>query len=522
MAQTDDSKNIYQTRSVTIKSKDEPFAYCDQVTALTNNLENTVLFRVRQVMFAVSKDPSGLTENERKVMEEIRDALPKMGSKFKMPSKGKFFLSYEFLEKLMSVTDNPDMYAEGLSRHTAQNAVKSVVRNMKSYFEAIRAWKKDKSSFTGKPELMDYHRKGGHCTATISNQEAILKDIDGGWYLKLPYRKDQNQWIPFGKVMPRVRLKQVTIKPENGVYIVTIVLQSEAEKPALKEEPERIAAIDTGVDNLMAVTNNCGLQSILYKGNICKSINQWYNKQAARMVSEQTLKTGKKFVPTAEYHYLTRKRNNRIKDFMLKTAKHFVQWCVENRIDTVVMGCNPGWKQEIEIGDSNNQNFVQIPFDLLRSIISYLCERVGIRYVEQEESYTSKASFVDGDYIPVYGVDDEKANFSGKRRPTRYRGMYRKDGFRGLYRTKDGTIINSDLNGSANILRKAFPNAFKKGVIPDFGMPLIFRHPDMIVDAINRTVQKVFRPIPSKSKLKRIVKKLTNNTGNPVGIELCG
>ncbi|MBQ6344194.1 MAG: IS200/IS605 family accessory protein TnpB-related protein, partial [Anaerolineaceae bacterium] len=491
-------------------------------TSLTNNLENTVLFRVRQVMFAVSKDPSGLTENERKVMEEIRDALPKMGSKFKMPSQGKFFLGYEFLEKLLSVTNNPDMYAEGLSRHTAQNAVKSVVRNMKSYFEALKSWKKDKSSFTGKPELMDYHRKGGHCTATISNQEAILKDIDGVWYLKLPYRNDQNQWIPFGKVIPGVRLKQATIKPDNSTYVVTVVLQSEDEKPALKTDPERIAAIDTGVNNLMAVTNNCGLQSILYKGEICKSINQWYNKEAARMVSEQTLKTGKKFVPTAEYHRLTRKRNNHIKDFLLKTAKHFVQWCVENRIDTIVMGCNPGWKQDVEIGDSNNQNFVQIPFDMLRNTISYLCERAGIRYVEQEESYTSKASFVDGDYIPVYGVDGEKANFSGKRRPTRYRGMYKKGGFRGLYRTKDGTVINSDLNGSANILRKAFPNAFKNGVMPDFGMPLIFRHPDMIVDAINRIVQKVHYRFPSKSKWKRIVKKLVRNTGNPVGIELCG
>ena len=522
MAEKNSDNLLYQTRSVTIRPDEEPYEYCDNVTALANNLENAVLYRLRQVMFATSKNPSEWTKNELEVMNEIRDAIPSMGSKYKMPTAGKFFLGYDFLIKLFSETKNPDMYAEGLSTHFAQNAVKTVVENWKGYFASLKKWKKDNSSYTGKPGLPGYHHKGGHCTATVSNQEAVIHEVNGFWFLKLPYRGTKWLWIPFGKAVSGVRLKEATITPNNGVYVITIVLQSEKEKPALNSEPNRIASIDTGVNNLMAVTNNCGLQSVLYKGEICKSVNQWYNKRAAEIVSEQTRKTGKKFVPTDEYRRLTRKRNNRIKDILLKTANHFVQWCVENRIDTVVMGYNPGQKQEINIGDSNNQNFVQIPFSLLREIISYLCDRAGIRYVEQEESYTSKASFVDGDYIPVYGVDDENAVFSGKRRPTRYNGMYKKGGFRGLYRTKNGTIINSDLNGSANILRKAFPDAFKNGVLPDFGMPLIFRHTDMVVDAINRTVQKVFYRFPSKAKWERIVRKCSLDSGSPAGIELCG
>ena len=512
--------SLYSTRSVVIRPQDEFFNYCDTVTALANNLENATLFRIRQVYFAVNKEESELSENEKFVLEEIRNALPAMGPKFKMPTKSTSFLGSDFLDKLFIATNNPDRYAEGLSAQTAQGAIKSVVRNMKSYFAALKDWKISNGKYTGRPELPKYHRKGGHATVTFTNQDARLNDVNGFWFMKFPDRTTKELWLPFGKAAPNVRLKSVTVKPENGVYIVTAVLQSKDPKPALNEKPERIASVDTGVENLMAVTNNCGLQSILYKGNICKSVNQWYNKRIAKIMSEQALKTKKDFVPTEEYYRVTRSRNNRIKDILLKTAKHFVQWCVENRIDTVVIGCNKGQKQDIAIGAVNTQNFVQIPFGQLRNNIRYMCERVGIRYVEQEESYTSKASFVDGDYIPVYGSKDKETSFSGKRCPTHYKGMYRKGGFRGLYQTKDGTIINSDLNGSANILRKAFPDAFPNGTLPDFGRPAIIRYTDMIVDAINRVVQLSKEHVVSKAKLRRSKKRLSKCS--PTGIELCG
>ena len=513
--------SLYSTRSVVIRPQDEFFNYCDTVTALANNLENATLFRIRQVYFAVNKEESELSENEKFVLEEIRNALPAMGPKFKMPTKSTSFLGSDFLDKLFIATNNPDRYAEGLSAQTAQGAIKSVVRNMKSYFAVLKDWKISNGKYTGRPELPKYHRKGGHATVTFTNQDARLNDVNGFWFMKFPDRTTKELWLPFGKAAPNVRLKSVTVKPENGVYTISAVLQRDEPKPALNSEPKRIASVDSGVENLMAITNNCGLRSVLYKGNICKSVNQWYNKRVSLMMSEQTLKTGKEFVPTTEFHKLTRKRNAQIKDILLKTARHFILWCVENRIDTVVMGCNPGQKQNIETGKTNNQNFVQIPFAQLRNNIRYMCEREGIRYIEQEESYTSKASFVDGDYIPVYGVDDEKASFSGKRCPTQYKGMYKKGGFRGLYLTKDGTIINSDLNGSANILRKAFPDAFEDGIVPDFKPPIIIRHPDMIVDAINRAVQKAGEHITSKAKLRRMKIKASLKC-SPTGIELCG
>jgi IS605 OrfB family transposase len=197
---------------------------------------------------------------------------------------------------------------------------------------------------------------------------------------------------------------------------------------------------------------------------------------------------------------------------MRQLAVHFIAWCVEQRIDTIVLGVNHDWKQEVRLGKKNTQNFVQIPFAFLRGIIKYLAQEKGILCVEQEESYTSKASFIDDDFIPVYKKgDDTKYRFSGRRRPTEYKGTKKKDGFRGLYKTKDGTIINSDLNGSANILRKAYPDAFKNtGVRPDFNNVLIIKNPRQEFIDLNRFFQEQEREgiIMSKSRTKRLMNKL--------------
>lgn len=169
------------------------------------------------------------------------------------------------------------------------------------------------------------------------------------------------------------------------------------------------------------------------------------------------------------------------------------------------MGVNRLWKQEVALGHENNQAFVQLPFFKLQETVRYLCAWNGIWCVEQEESYTSKASFRDMDDIPVYGCADpgNPPSFSGRRRPYRYKGQHKKDGFRGLYVSADGTVINSDLNGSANILRKAFPDAFASGELPDFTKTVVIRHPEFESRRANRTKQlSVDRP-PSRAKQKR-------------------
>ncbi len=196
-----------------------------------------------------------------------------------------------------------------------------------------------------------------------------------------------------------------------------------------------------GVDNLAACVDTNGA-SFLVDGKPIKSINQGFNKRNAHLQSIKDKLAVKGF--TNQQVKLVAKRNNQVRDYLNKTARFIVNHCIDNQIAQMIVGYNPGIKQEINIGKCNNQNFVQIPFHSLRSKLKALCERYELIYTEQEESYTSKASAIDGDEIPVYNADNPKTHqFSGKRIN------------RGLYRTKDGHLVNADLNGSLNIGRKA-------------------------------------------------------------------
>ena len=507
-----DSNLIYRIRKITIDKGNPLYSYCETVTSLANNLHNVVRFRQRQVLTAVMKDSSEWTENESAIMDEITNAIPEMGSSYKIPTAKKSFLSYSFLDKLLKITKNPDYYAEGMPRQSAQQTIKACVSDMENFYKAVSSYKVNPGSFTGKPVLPGYSRKGARHTATLTNQDCVIRYSDENSLVKLPLTKLK---LDIGYIESKAVLKEIKIIPNNNTFIMSVCLQYEHEQKLISDVPSRIVSIDFGVDNLMAVTNNCELPCILYKGGCLKSVNRLYNKKIAAIVSKQTINTTNKFIPTDEYYRITNYRNDYMNDVLHKTAKHFVLWCVENRIDTIVLGDNKLWKQDVHIGSVNNQNFVQIPHSLLKSMIKYLAEYHGIRIVHQEESYTSKASFLDFDDIPTYDPSEEKHySFSGRRRPSSYKGIYKKDGFRGLYQSKDGTIINSDLNGSANILRKAFPSAFddlinnSKNPV-DFSNVIIIKHVDYEKAKLNKEVQ-LKKNISSKLKEKRKRRKLQN------------
>ena len=156
------------------------------------------------------------------------------------------------------------------------------------------------------------------------------------------------------------------------------------------------------------------------------------------------------------------------------------------------------------MGKKNNQEFVQLPFARIIQMLELKASQNGIRVIKQEESYTSKASYLDNDHIPVYGENDGDAVFSGKRKPHKYKGFRKKDGFRGLYTSKDGSVVNSDLNGSANIGRKALPELFT-GVV-DFSSVIVIKHPDYEFRKENQKKQKA-NAKPSKSKARRLAAK---------------
>lgn len=458
---------MHSATQICVKPGSEFYPYFDTIAALCNNLRNAALYRTRQVLTMVEKPFDKLTANELEVYNEIAFALPKMGNRYKMPVKGKQFLNYNFLDALLKVTKNPDYFAVGLPKHTAQQVLKEVVKNMKSFYAGIRKHKKDPAAFTGKVKLPRYGEKGGKHTAVFSNQECVIYDIKnkpGFHEIKFPGIKKR---LYIADMPLRGRLKQITVSPSHGNFVISLIFDDGKAVPVTRP-PHRMVGIDLGVDNTAAITNNLGLPCLLFKGGVLKSINQLYNKKMAAIQSEQTKGTDKKFAMTKEAHDLCIWRNNRIEDTINKIGSSIVAWCYGNNVDTIVIGHNTRWKQNANMGKKNNQTFVQLPLYKLILSITYRAERCGIRVINREESYTSKASFLDNDVIPTYGKEDENYKFSGKRIK------------RGLYKAADGTVINADLNGSANILRKEFPGAFASHQ-PDFGNVIVIRHPNVLV-----------------------------------------
>lgn len=478
---------MYSVLKFAIKPGSEHYEYCDAITKAANNLRNAVLFRMRQVLTFSEKPQEKWTANEKEIHDEIEAALPEMNKrshKYSMPCAHKTFLSYNFMDALLRVTRNPDYYCSSLPRQAAQQIIKEVVASMKSFYAAVREYKAVPAKFTGRPKLPGYSKSGGNHAVVLTNQDCVVYSKEDRHSIKLPLCK---QRFDTGGAPISGKLKQASIVPTHGIFMLILVFDDGKASPAQKEV-SRICAIDMGVDNIAAITNNIGKPCLLFKGGIAKSINQWYNKQMAKFMSSQA--------DSSKTDALCLQRSNRLNDIINKTAKSIVQWCIDNDIDTIVIGKTKFWKQEANMGSKNNQNFVQIPFDKLRFGISYRAERSGIRIVEQEESYTSVASFVGKDEIPIYGKTDGKANFSGKRIQ------------RGLYRNADGSVVNADLNASANILRKAFPDAFDDCGV-NFSNVVVILHPDYENALKLRKQQLASKKSTSKAKLRRLARKHT-------------
>jgi putative transposase len=216
------------------------------------------------------------------------------------------------------------------------------------------------------------------------------------------------------------------------------------EVPESRSNSARICTIDLGVNNLATLVNNAGLEPVIINGKILKSMNQYYNKEKARLVSQ--LKRNQRLDWSKRLGKLTDKRNNKVKDYLHKTSRYIIEYCRQNKIDTLVVGKNEGWKQEINLGKKMNQNFVGIPYVMLIGMLRYKAEEQGVRVYEVEESYTSGTSFVDGEE-PI------RENYDKSRRK-----------YRGLFVSNEGVKINADVNGAYQIMKKVFPKAYATGI----------------------------------------------------------
>ena len=350
-------------------------------------------------------------------------------------SEGKY-LNYQNNYALLKNSPNYKM----LNSNMAQQILKEVDGSFKSFFGLLKLAKKGKYNFKD-IKLPKYLPKDGFTTLVIG-----FVRIKGN-KLMIPYSntfKKEHKSIEIN-IPPKLvdkKIKEIRIIPKSKARFFEIQYIYEVKEVQSNVDKNKALAIDFGVNNLATCVTSTG-KSFIVDGRRLKSINQWHNKENARLRSIKDKQRYKKKYTNRQVSN-TRKRNNRVNDYMNKTARIIINYCLENSIGTVVCGYNETFQRNSNLGKKNNQTFVNIPFGVLREKIEYLCKLYGITFVEQEESYTSKASFFDRDDTPTYNDDNSKEyEFSGKRVK------------RGLYQTKESKLLNADVNGALNILSKS-------------------------------------------------------------------
>jgi putative transposase len=299
-----------------------------------------------------------------------------------------------------------------------------------------------------------YLDKDGEFLLIFTDQQVWNRD--GNIIFPKRFSKTNPSNFNFLKIKTRLKnhIKQLKIVPMGVGYIVNLIYIKEVkiDNLRLEKSKDRIIGIDLGVNNTVAVADNIGNQPIIVKGGVIKAINQFYNKTRSKIQSIYDrqpymclLKDKREICKKNGFaiDVVTHNRNKKIKDIMHKLSRYIVDYCVEHNVGTIVIGRNPFWKQRVNLGKRNNQNFVQIPFDKLIKMVEYKAEEIGINAIIDTEEYTSKCSFLDWEEM----CHHEK--YIGKRVT------------RGLFRSGIGILINADVNAAYNIIRKVFPNAFR-------------------------------------------------------------
>ena len=383
-----------------IKQSHKYYSEADQLCFLSKNLYNASNYVVRQQYF-----------------------------------KDKTYLDYNHINKMF--TDADQMDYRNLPAKVSKGTQRKLHSNWLSYFAAKKDYFKHPEKYKSEPRLPKYLKKTGRFMvhyekgAVSFKRKGYIRLSQTDIYIKTKLSKDV--------------VSYVDIIPEHNN--IKFLIGYKVTEPEIKQNNNRYASIDLGVNNLAVLTSNV-IKPVIFNGRPLKSINQYANKRLAKYKSlmDKADNTGDiltKFYYQDKIEKLWLKRNNKIKDYMHKISRMLVNHLVSNDIRMLIIGKNRYWKQDSSIGKKSNQNFVSIPFNLFINMLEYKCALEGIYVDFVDESYTSKASFLDKDEIPTYKKNNKRQyTFSGKRIK------------RGLYVTSNKTQINADVNGSLNILRK--------------------------------------------------------------------
>ncbi|OLT63560.1 transposase [Moorena bouillonii PNG] len=343
---------------------------------------------------------------------------------------GKYVKKYE-LDKLLK----SNVHFRAMRSACAQQTLHGVIESFKSYRALSKLYRSGQLKY--QPRVPKYRKKGGLAVVTYPARWVKLVDNQ----LKFPLGKQVKAWfgidhflLPMPSNLEFKSIKEFRFVPRNGCFYLEFVYK-QSDLPPINHSPHAIG-IDPGLNNWLTCVSTTG-KSFIVDGRKIKSQNQWYNKQVAKIKKDKPQDYWDERLAS-----ITERRNRQMRDNINKAARLVINWCLINQVCTVIFGWNQRNKDKINIGKKNNQEFVQIPTARLKNRIQQLCDQHGINFIETEESYTSKASFLDNDFLPTFGEKPGGWKAAGKRVR------------RGLYQSARKQLINSDCNGAANILRK--------------------------------------------------------------------
>ena len=349
------------------------------------------------------------------------------------------WLKYNKLDKMLKQKDMDFDYRNMPTAQSSQQCLKLLDKNWKSFFKSIKDWVKHKDKYSGRPKLPKYLKKNGRNILILTNQNCKLK----------------NNIINFPKTFNGFTLKtkanniqQVRMLPRNKHIVIEVVYKINI-KDKIKDN-NKYVSIDIGLDNLATLTNNCNIQPVIINGRKMKSINKYYNKELSHY--REIAKRVNNLDYTNRMNRLTIKRNNMISDLIHKASKSIIEYALSCGANTIIIGNNKDWKRNSSMSKKVNQSFIGIPHQDLIDKITYKAENIGLNVIVTEESYTSGTSFLDNE-LPI------KENYKKERRI-----------FRGLFKTNKGRLINADVNGSLQIMKKVFSNAFDGYEIEGLGL----------------------------------------------------
>ena len=395
------------------------------------------------IYLTIKQQVKHLTKEEYNILRELCKIAKNLTNQAIYNVRQHYFQEKQYLryEANYHELKNSDNYRL-LNSNMAQQTLKNVDAMFKSFFALIKLAKQGKYNFKH-IRLPNYLSRNSYSNLIIAQFK--IKDNN---ILTIPYSNTFKKKHEINKIQiktPQVledkTIKEIRIIPKFNARFFEIQYTYEVEEENIKLNTNNALAIDLGVNNLCTCVTNTG-KSFIIDGRKLKSINQFFNKYNTKLQSIKDKQNIKR--QTKQQFLVSRKRKNRVDNYINKTCRYIINYCIANDIGTLVIGYNQSFQNKINLGRKNNQIFTQLPFGKIREKLEYLCKRYNVNYILQEESYTSKASFFDNDELPIYNADNPQTyEFSGKRIK------------RGLYQTKNNYLFNADCNGALNILRKS-------------------------------------------------------------------